>query len=295
MRVLILGGTGMLGHKMHEVLSLEHDVVSTTRRPLSNLPVDPSAFLHKGTVIEGVQVTRISALIRLIADVEPDALINCVGVIKQRDAAREAIPSISINALLPHQLAEACGTRGTRLFHFSTDCVFSGAVGDYTEESVSDATDLYGRSKFLGEVSDDHSLTIRTSIIGRELDHFDSLVEWFLRQRGVIKGFTRAIYTGITTNQMAHIVSRLLVEQPRMTGLYQIASDKVTKYDLLMMMREAFGVRDRIQIDPSDEPVCDRSLRGDRFLAATGITVPSWPDMLQELASDAVRYDGVRS
>jgi dTDP-4-dehydrorhamnose reductase len=295
MRILILGGTGMLGHKMHEILSHEHDVVSTTRRPLSDLPVDPSAFLHKGTVIEKVDASQIEALERVVADVRPDALINCVGVIKQRDAAHFAIPSISINALLPHQLAELCAGRGARLVHFSTDCVFSGAEGDYTEESISDATDLYGRSKFLGEVSDEHALTIRSSIIGRELDHFGSLVEWFLRQRGQIKGFTHAIYTGVTTSQMALIVSRLLLEQAQLTGLYQIASEKVSKYELLMMLREAFGLEDRIQIEPSDQSVCDRSLRGDKFLAATGIRVSPWQDMLQELASHADRYEGVRS
>jgi dTDP-4-dehydrorhamnose reductase len=295
MRILILGGTGMLGHKMHETLSHDHEVVSTTRRPLSDLPVDPSAFLRNGTVIEDMDVSQIDVLERLVTEAAPDVLINCVGVIKQRDAAHVAIPSISINALLPHQLAGLCAARGARLFHFSTDCVFSGAEGDYTEESISDATDLYGRTKFLGEVSDRHSLTIRSSIIGRELDHFDSLVEWFLQQRGPIKGFSHAIYTGVTTGQMALIVSRLLLEQPRLTGLYQIASDKVTKYELLMMMREAFGLEDRIQVEPSDEPVCDRSLRGERFLAATGITVPSWPDMLQALAADTDRYEGVRS
>jgi dTDP-4-dehydrorhamnose reductase len=295
MMILILGGTGMLGHKMHEVLSKEHEVVSTTRRPLSDLPVDPSGFLHKGSVIEGVDASRIEALGRVVADVEPDALINCVGVIKQRDAAHDPIPSISINALLPHQLAELCAARGTRLVHFSTDCVFSGARGDYTEESISDATDLYGRSKFLGEVSDEQALTIRSSIIGRELDHFGSLVEWFLRQRGEIKGFTHAIYTGVTTSQMSLIVGRLLIEHPQLTGTYQIASDKVSKYELLMMIRGAFGLEDRIQIEPSDELVCDRSLRGDRFLAATGIAVPPWPDMLKELAGDADHYQGARS
>ena len=284
----------MLGHKMHEVLSDEHDVFSTTRRPLSDLPVDATTFLRGGTVIENVDASQVGSIERLIVEVAPDAVVNCIGVIKQRDAAHDAIPSISINSLLPHQLARLCATRGTKFLHFSTDCVFSGARGGYTEESISDATDLYGRTKFLGEVSEGHALTIRSSIIGRELDHFDSLVEWFLRQRGVIKGFTQAIYTGVTTRQMALIVNRLLLEQAQLTGLYQVASDRISKYELLMMMRGAFGIGDRIRIEPSDELVCDRSLRGDRFLATTGIPVPSWTDMLQGLASDADRYEGVK-
>lgn len=293
MRILILGGTGMLGHKMHELLSREHDVVSTTRRPLSTLPVDPTVFLSKGTVIEGVDVSSVETLERLMADAGPDALLNCVGVIKQRASAHDAILSISMNALLPHQLARLCATHGARLIHFSTDCVFSGADGDYTEESISDATDLYGRSKFLGEISDGRALTIRSSIIGRELDHFGSLVEWFLRQQGTIKGFRRAIYTGVTTHQMASIVNRLLLDHAELAGLFQIASVKVSKYELLMRMRETFGLEDRVEIEPSDELVCDRSLRGGRFLAATGITVPSWSEMLQELAGEADRYEGV--
>ena len=294
MRVAILGGTGMLGHKMHDVLARNHEVVSTTRRPLGDLPVDAREFLGAGRVVEHVDATDFRRLEELIDEIAPQVLINCVGVIKQRDAARDAIPSITINSLLPHRLAGMCSARGIRMLHFSTDCVFSGSTGDYAEDSFSDAADLYGRSKYLGEVDDARALTIRTSIIGRELDHFQSLVEWFLMQEGEVRGYTKAIYTGVTTEQAALIVGRIIEEAPDLAGIYQVASAKISKFELLTMIREVFGLGDRIRVEPFDEFFCDRSLRGERFEGETGIAVPSWPQMIEELADDAPRYRKVK-
>jgi dTDP-4-dehydrorhamnose reductase len=293
MKVLILGGTGMLGHQMHDVLSLEHDVISTIRTPLSALPTDGSAFFLRGRLIEGVDVTDLAHLEALVAEVGPDAVVNCVGVVKQRDAAHDPLVSIAVNALLPHELARLCVANDARLIHFSTDCVFSGAKGDYAEDDRSDATDLYGRTKYLGEVTDQGALTIRSSIIGRELDHFQSLVEWFLRQRGEVRGFTRAMYTGVTTAQMASIVDELLVTHPSLSGLYQVASAKISKFDLLSMIRERSAMQDLVTVVPDDGFVCDRSLLGSRFEAATGIEVPSWDTMIAALALDSGRYGSV--
>jgi dTDP-4-dehydrorhamnose reductase len=290
MRVLILGGTGMLGHTLHDVLSREHDVLSTTRSPLGALPVDGREFFGRGRVVEGVEATDLELLRGLIAGFAPAAVINCVGVIKQRDAAHDPTLSVAVNALLPHQMATLCAERGSRFIHFSTDCVFSGSKGDYMEDDPSDATDLYGRTKYLGEVTGAGALTIRSSIIGRELDHFRSLVEWFLSQRGEIRGFTGAIYTGVTTAQMGAIVGRLLVDHPSLDGLYQIASEKINKFELLRLMRDRFGLQSQVQILPDDAFLCDRSLDGSRFAEATGIEVPSWPAMIDGLADDAGRY-----
>ena len=293
MHILILGGTGMLGHKMHDVLSREHEVVSTARSALSALPVEPSAFFQRGRLIDDVDAMDLERVDGLISEFAPHAVINCVGIVKQREEASDPTISIAVNALLPHQLAAVCAARRARLVHFSTDCVFSGAKGDYVEDDPSDATDLYGRTKYLGEVARDGALTIRTSIIGRELDHFGSLVEWFLRQRGAIKGFTGAIYTGLTTIRMASIVDRILVEHPELTGVYQVASAKITKFELLTMIRDRLGLHDRVSIAPDDGFLCDRSLVGDRFSAATGIDVPSWSEMIDELAEDSERYGSV--
>jgi dTDP-4-dehydrorhamnose reductase len=293
MRVLILGATGMLGHKMHDMLSREHDVTSTTRSALATLPTESTPFFGRGRVVERFQATDLTALDALLVDVQPAAVINCIGVIKQRDAAHDAITSITINALFPHQLVEVCAARGIRVIHFSTDCVFSGERGDYTEDDTSDALDLYGRTKYLGEVSDPGSLTIRSSIIGRELANFRSLLEWFLRQTGEVRGFRRAIYTGLTTVEMARSVDRVLVDHPGLEGLYQVASEKISKYDLLEMIRQRFGLQTLVKLLPDDTFACDRSLRGDRFVAATGIKVQAWQDMIDELAVDAARYGSV--
>ncbi len=290
---MILGGTGMLGHKIHEVLSRHHDVVSTTRRTLADLPVDPTPFFTLGRVVEHVDVTDTPALTSVIEEVAPEVVINCVGIVKQRDAAHDPVPSIEINALLPHLLRELCAKRAARLIHFSTDCVFSGATGAYTEDDPSDAQDLYGRTKYLGEVVDGDVLTIRTSIIGRELDHFGSLVEWFLSQRGQVHGFRKAIYSGLTTIQLTDIVGTLLTDHPDLRGLYQVASTPIDKYNLLLRLRDRMHLTDELDVTPDDSFVCDRSLRGDRFAAATGITVPSWDEMLVAFAADAPRYDRV--
>lgn len=290
MRILILGGTGMLGHKLHETLSTEHEVVSTTRRPLSDLPVDAREFFQAGRLIEHVDATDIERLTALLDEIAPEAVVNCVGVIKQREAAHDPAVSIAVNSLLPHQLAALCAARGARLVHFSTDCVFSGEKGDYTEDDTSDATDLYGRTKYLGEVDGEGAITLRTSIIGRELDHFQSLVEWFLAQRGEVHGYTRAIYTGVTTAQMATIVGRVLTEHPRLSGLYQVASAKISKFDLLGLIRDRFELQDVVDLVADDTFFSDRSLVGGRFEAATGIRTPSWPAMIEDLAMDAPRY-----
>jgi len=283
----------MLGHKLHETLASDLDVVSTARRPLDSLPVDTAPFFKQGRVVENIDASDLIQLRRLAREVRPDVVINCVGVIKQRDTARSAIPSIQINALLPHELAQICSELEARLIHFSTDCVFSGAVGGYSELDIPDATDLYGRTKSLGDVVDQNVLTIRTSMIGRELDHFDSLLEWFLRQRGDVKGFTKAIFSGLTTLQLAKVIKGVLEDHPGLNGLYHVASSSIDKYSLLALVSDRFGLKDEVQLIPDDSFVCDRSLRGERFVASTAIDVPSWDEMVTELAIDADRYGRV--
>jgi dTDP-4-dehydrorhamnose reductase len=283
----------MLGHRLHETLGSDLDVVSTTRRPLKSLPVDTAPFFKQGRVVENIDVSDLIQLRRFAREARPDVVINCVGVIKQREAARSAIPSIQINALFPHQLAQICAELEARLIHFSTDCVFSGAVGGYSELDVPDATDLYGRTKSLGDVVEQDVLTIRTSMIGRELDHFDSLLEWFLRQRGEVRGFTKAIFSGLTTLQLARVIKAVLLDHPGLSGVYHVASTPIDKYTLLALVSDHFGVTDDVHLIPDDSFVCDRSLRGSRFVEATAIDTPSWDEMVKELSVDAGRYGRV--
>lgn len=292
MRTLILGGAGMLGHKMFQTFAARdrENTWCTVREEPGDALLERVALFHSDRVIHGVDAMEIERVEALVADLRPDAVINCVGVIKQRGAAKEAIPSITINSLLPHRLAAAAGRHGGRLVHFSTDCVFSGRRGDYRESDAPDAEDLYGRSKLLGEAADENALTLRTSIIGRELRTHRSLLDWFLSQRGKrINGFRRVWWSGVTTNHLAELVAGFLERHPDLSGVYQLAGRKINKYDLLLRLREAYGVE--VEVVPEDESVLDRSLVGERLREATGYEPPEWEVLLAQLASDPTPYD----
>lgn len=283
MKIFILGGSGMLGHRLYLELSPYHEVSVTLRRDAALF--SKYGLFERGRVLEGVDVTDFTIVERSIRAAAPDVVINCVGIIKQLKESKNPIPSLMINSLLPHRLARLCGDIGARLFHFSTDCVFAGRKGQYTEMDVADAEDLYGRTKFLGEITDSpNALTLRSSIIGRELGTSHSLVDWFLSQGGrKVRGFRRAIYTGISTWEMARLVRMLLTHQPSLFGLWQVASKPITKYDLLLLLRDGFGVP--VEVEPYDDFVCDRSLVGNKFAAATGYCAPDWPAMISEMAA----------
>ena len=289
-KVLILGGSGMLGHKMFQLLGARFPETYATVRSSDSADLLKSVGLYdEQRMIEGIDVLEPLALSSLIAKLGPDVIVNCVGIVKQSEQASGSIASIKTNALLPHQLSEMCQEVGSRLIHFSTDCVFDGVRGAYTEDDVSNATDLYGRSKLLGETTADSSLTLRSSIIGRELASYDSLLEWFLAQnRGQVKGFKKALYAGITTNQMARLVGDLIEEHPKLSGMYQVSGPWISKYDLLMIVRDKFNLE--IEIEPDNEVTIDRTLVGDKFEAATGIKQPSWTQMIEELVADPTPY-----
>jgi dTDP-4-dehydrorhamnose reductase len=291
MKVLVLGGEGMLGHKMFQTLLARYpDTCRTIRGSLDDPFYRRIDLFRRGTVLEKVDGMDLSSLGRTLRDVKPRYIVNCIGVIKQRDEAKAAIPSLTLNALLPHKLAEFAEVWGGKVIHFSTDCVFSGRDGGYTEASPSDAEDLYGKSKYLGEVAAENALTLRTSIIGRELSHFRSLLEWFLSQNGKsVRGFKRVIYSGVTTNYMADLVCRIVSEHPTLSGLYQVTSPAISKYDLLSMIRDAFRLD--IEIVPDENEVSNRSMIGDRFLQATGYRSPDWPGLVAQLANDPTPYE----
>jgi dTDP-4-dehydrorhamnose reductase len=289
MNVLILGGAGMLGHKMFQILRERlPDVWCTVREPLPSV-----SLFAEGNVLTKLDAGDWPALERLLRDRRPRVIINCVGVIKQRALAKSAVPSIAINSLLPHRLAELVAGWHGRLIHFSTDCVFSGARGNYTEADHPDARDLYGQTKALGEVNAAaNALTLRTSIIGRELSQFQSLLEWFFAQaetRAPIKGYTRALYSGVTTNYLAELVATLIEHHPALHGLYQVASETISKYELLCLLARAYCLD--VAIAPDDQFFCDRSMKGDKFVAATGCLTPPWPDLVEQLAQDQTPYE----
>ena len=271
----------MLGHRLWRHLSGRHETRATLR-----MEVDAYAGLgipDLDSAFAGIDVRHVDDLLRVFAEFRPEAVINAIGIVKQRDEAKAALPSLELNAVFPHRLSRICGTAGARLVHLSTDCVFSGDRGSYTEGDPSDAKDLYGRSKYLGEVTDDHCVTLRTSIIGLELRRKSGLIEWFLAQRGTISGYRKAIYTGFTTMEMARIIERILSCHAELSGLWQVASAPIDKYNLLSGLSTRLA-RDDVDIRPDDTFVCDRSLVADRFAQATGYAAPGWDEMLDELA-----------
>lgn len=280
MRILILGGDGMLGHRLLDSWAARHEVRVTLRQ-------DFPAYREFGmfstqNAYAGVDVRAADCLTEVMADFRPDAVVNAAGIVKQRADASAAVPSLEINALLPHRLAILCRAIGARLIHMSTDCVFSGRKGNYTESDPSDAEDLYGRTKYLGEVHAANCITLRTSIIGTELARRTGLVEWFLAQRGSIHGYRKAIFSGFTTTELSRIIELLLTRFPAAAGLYHVSSDPISKFDLLALLEQRLGRG--VEIVPDDAFRCDRSLDSTRFRAEFRYRPPGWPAMMDELA-----------
>lgn len=234
--------------------------------------------LH-ASVVAGVDVENVDNLTSLFSVVHPDVVVNCVGLVKQLAEADDPLSAIPINALLPHRLARLCEVAGARLVHMGTDCVFSGTKGMYTEADVTDAKDLYGRSKYLGEVDYPHAITLRTSIIGHELNGAHSLVGWFLAQAGSVKGFKRAIFSGLPTVEMAKLIRDYVIPHPQLHGLYHVSAEPINKFALLTLVANQYGKS--IDILPDETIAIDRSLDSTRFRAATGFQPAPWPELVR--------------
>jgi len=290
-KVLVLGGSGMLGHKAYLVLGERFETWATVRG--SEATGAAAEILDPERTIDSVDATDPDSVERAISHSGADVVINAIGVIKQLKTARSEVPTIGINSLFPHQVAEITDRAGARLIHVSTDCVFSGSRGNYTEDDLPDATDLYGRSKLLGEVTRPGALTLRTSIVGRELTGADGLFEWFLSERGnSVRGFSKAVFSGLTTGALANLIGDLIVGQPDLEGLWHVSADPIDKFELLVGLRAALEAD--IQITPDESLVIDRSLDSTRFREQTGWLPDSWPEMLEAMAADPTPYDRLR-
>jgi len=290
-RILVLGGGGMLGHKVFQTLSRQFsDVWCTLRASREDPPWNRIPLFMSGRIVNNVDALRLNAVDALLQDLRPSVIVNCIGAIKQRAAAADAETSITLNSVLPHRIVRVAREWGGRLIHFSTDCVFSGRKGWYTETDEPDATDLYGRSKHLGEAAVGDVVTLRTSFIGRELQHHQSLLEWLLAQRHrKIRGFRRAWWSGLTSNHVAELVGELIRRHNTVSGLYNVSSGRISKYELLLKLRD--GLNLDVDIEPDDTLECDRSLSGQRFEEATGYRCPSWDALIRELAQDPTPYE----
>lgn len=290
-RLLVLGGGGMLGHKLWQLATPQLETWATVRRVTPSLRA--LGLGDAARTIEGLDVRRPEAIDTALDRAQPDAVVNCVGIVKQLAAAKDPVESIAVNALHPHLLARACAHRGIRLVHISTDCVFDGQRGRYREDEVPNAADLYGRSKALGEVTGPGCLTLRTSIIGRELSGTSGLVEWFLSHRHQsVDGYAGAVFSGFSTVAFARLILRVLAAHGGLEGLYHVASTPIDKDALLRLINDAYGAG--ATISRRDQPRIDRSLDSTRFRAATGIVPESWPAMIAEMAGDSTPYDSIR-
>lgn len=281
MRALILGGLGMLGHQVAQRFLTRGETWATVRR--SDDIGLASEILPGVQIYPGVDALNFESIQAAIREIQPTVVVNCIGIIKQDALADDPSIAIEVNALLPHRIATVCEEVDARLIHISTDCVFSGTSGSYLETDSSDANDLYGRSKFLGEIHRPTALTLRTSIIGPELRSSRSLLDWFLGQTGTVSGYTRAVFSGLTTLELSRVILRCTTDWTQLGGLYHVSAAPINKYELLSLVKTHFGVSTEIQAN--DEPVIDRSLDSTRFQVATGYQPPSWDEMVIELAA----------
>lgn len=280
MKILVLGASRMLGNAMIRLFAESEgfDVLGTVRGERSKRLLPESLWSR---VISGVDVESIDSLTRVLGDTQPDVVINCIGLVKQLAEADDPLVAIPVNTLLPHRLARLCALSGARFVHISTDCVFAGTKGMYVESDAADAQDLYGRSKFLGEVDYPNAITLRTSIIGHELEGARSLVGWFLAQRGSVKGFSQAVFSGLPTVELARVIRDYVLTHPQLHGLYHVSADAINKYDLLQRVANVYGKT--IEIVPNDSLVIDRSLDSTRFRLATGFQPKPWSDLIASM------------
>ncbi len=278
MRVMVLGASGMLGSAVFRFFKANdvHETYGVIRNA-SMLQYLPASTHH--SIYTGVDVLDFDALVNIVEKLRPSVVINCVGLIKQQENADDPLSVLPINAMLPHRLEKLCALSAARLVHISTDCVFSGRKGLYKESDLSDAEDLYGKSKYIGELRDyKHAITLRTSIIGHELNSTYALVDWFLSQSQAVKGYTKAIFSGLPTFELARVIHDYVLPNPELHGLFHVSAAPIAKFDLLKLI--AVQYQKNIQINPDDQVVIDRSLDSSTFTKATGYIAPDWPSLI---------------
>jgi len=278
MKVLVIGASGMIGSTVLRVLSEKNDwqVFGTVRdegvKRFFSAPIGER-------LRAGVDVGQQDSLVRILDQIRPDVVVNCAGLTKHKPESDDPLISIPINTLMPHRLAGLCKLSGARLIHISSDCVFSGEKGGYVEGDFADARDVYGKSKAMGEVHYPHTITLRTSTIGHELQSRFGLLDWFLSQQGSCKGYTRAVFSGLPTVVFAQVVRDVVITHKELSGLYHVAAKPIAKFDLLKLIAAVYGKT--IDIVPEDKLAIDRSLNADRFQSATGYIAPDWPELIK--------------
>jgi dTDP-4-dehydrorhamnose reductase len=279
MRVLVLGASGMIGSAILRLLSETHDWVVYGTLRVNNSALQKLA--PQAQILSGINADQPDSLISAFRQSRPQIVINCLGIVKQLAGAQDPLEAIPINSILPHRLAQLCELMQARLIHISTDCVFSGIKGNYCESDFPDAQDLYGRSKMIGEVTCAHAITLRTSIIGPELHGNHGLISWLLSQQGQINGHSKAIFSGLPSCEFARVVRDFVIPNKDLSGIYNVAAEPISKYDLLRLVILEYGKV--LQIKPDDKVNINRSLDGSLFRQATGYIAPPWPQLIAQM------------
>ena len=277
MRILIFGSTGMLGHTLIRYLMNQNlvDVEFTVR---NNSKQELCKKVFKKEAKYYVDAENPHSALKAIKDFHPDYCINCLGLIKQKKESRNYVKAIQINSLIPHLLSDYCMENDSQLIHISTDCVFSGKKGNYLDSDSPDPQDLYGRSKLLGEVSNKNALTIRTSIIGPEINSANGLFEWFKSSEKSIYGYKEAFFSGLPTIELSKIIFQFLIKRKIKNDIYNLSSNPISKFDLLNLINEVYDFNKDIIADDSFK--IDRTLNCERFIENTGFVKSEWKDML---------------
>lgn len=280
MNVLVLGAAGLLGNAVFRVMAerAEWNVCGTVRSPAArdHFTEDLAARLR---VVD--DLTQLAELTAVLEECTPDVVVNCVAPPKQ--SFKDLDKALAVFAVFPQRLAHLCRLKRARFVHMSTDAVFSGARGAYTEDDCPDPVDTYGTVKYLGEPAGDHTVTLRTSMLGHELGTRHALLEWFLAQQGSCRGFTRAIFSGLPTVELARIIRDVIVPNLKLAGVYHVAAAPISKFALLELVAAEYGKT--IALTADDSVALDRSLVGEKFRAATGYTAPPWPELLRTMRS----------
>jgi len=285
MKILILGGDGMIGHKMAQVLSnFNHQIIVSIREQRE---LTKQCFSSQVKVFFN-DFLKENAL-NFLDKVNPDVIVNAIGVTIRRGAAENIADTIYLNSFFPHQLANWSEIHNKRLIHFSTDCVFSGYEGSYSEDSTPNALDYYGKTKGLGEVFSKNTLTLRSSMIGPELFNKTELFEWVINNKEKeINGFTRVMYSGVTTFYMARLVADLIQNHKDLNGIYNIASNPISKFELLHLINDNFDLG--LFINKDQNTISNKTLNASKIEDELGIKSPSWNELIIELKKDYMHF-----
>lgn len=281
MKVIVLGISGLIGSYVFKECSKKFNTFGTLRK--SKKEYEEITLFKKKKIIYNIDILNFNSLLAILNDFKPDFIINCIGITK-RKINKNIDKVIEVNSLYPHKLANWGLKNNSKVVHFSTDCVFNGLKGNYDENSPTDAFDIYGKTKALGEINYKHTLTIRSSFIGAELYDKTELLEWVFSKNGKkINGFKKTMYSGVSTLFLAKFIVKIINENISLSGLYNLAPQKpISKYDLICIIKEKFKLK--LEIIPDNEIIHNPTLNGTKLRSKLNFKIPTWDTMLNNLS-----------